>query len=150
MHSGFSITLNSIKRIATRCHFDDVSSKRTQLFSRQNKTKQKQTNKKNEEKAEREMKNIFFIKWKHKWSKTYWQVSCKTEDVPAEKALWKTSPFLAISAMTLATFAVQEDCGVKRLANTWRIPLFWIFSLVSVSGKKHRYIHFCKKSVKQT
>lgn len=64
-------------------------------------------------------------------------MSCKTEDVPAKKALWKTSPFLATSAMTLATFAVQEDCGVNRLANTGRVPLFWIFSLVSISEKKH-------------
>lgn len=54
---------------------------------------------------------------------------------PGEKLLRKTSPFLAISAMMLATLAVQEDCGINRLANTWSIPLPWIFSLVSISER---------------
>lgn len=36
---------------------------------------------------------------------------------PAEKFLRKTSPFLATSAMMLATLAVQEDCGINRLEN---------------------------------
>lgn len=48
----------------------------------------------------------------------------------------KTSPFLATSAMMLATLAVQEDCGVNRFANNSSIPLPCIFSLVSVSERK--------------
>lgn len=54
---------------------------------------------------------------------------------PAEKFLRKTSPFLATSAMMLATLAVQADCGINRPANNWSIPLSWIFSLVSTSER---------------
>lgn len=73
---------------------------------------------------------------KSKHSKTYWQARCKTEDVPSRKLWMKTSPFLATSAMMLATLAVQEDCGVNRFANNSSIPLPCIFSLVSVSERE--------------
>lgn len=68
---------------------------------------------------------------------------------PAEKFLRKTSPFLATSAMMLATLAVQGDCGANRFANNSSIPLPCIFSLVSIS-ERDRYKESQRKSVTPT
>lgn len=43
-------------------------------------------------------------------------------------------PFLATSAMMLATLGVQEDWGFSRVGSRGRTPISWIFILASVSA----------------
>lgn len=45
-------------------------------------------------------------------------------------------PFLATSAMMLATLVEQLDWGCNRLGSRGRTPVSWIFILVSVSGQE--------------
>ena len=54
----------------------------------------------------------------------------------------RTSPFLATSAMMLATLGVQEDWGFSRVGSRGRTPISWIFILASVSAgdKKKRIL----------
>lgn len=48
----------------------------------------------------------------------------------------RTSPFLATSAMMLATLGLQEDWGFSRVGSRGRTPISWIFTLASVSEEE--------------
>ncbi|OOO00338.1 MAG: hypothetical protein ATN35_07625 [Epulopiscium sp. Nele67-Bin004] len=53
----------------------------------------------------------------------------------------RTSPFLATSAIMLATLGVQEDWGFSRVGSRGRIPISWILTLatVSVGERKNKF-----------
>lgn len=52
-----------------------------------------------------------------------------------------TVPFLASSAIMLATLGVQEDWGLSRVGSRGRTPISWIFTLASVSEEEDTRSH---------